>query len=94
MGTCLPVEMLKGYMFICRNTEGGHGERKVGNPCNSLRCLQISWPIFSSNRTKPLYQFHLINQPRLSLFGKCWETTIGHQISKMKRKTKTKNEWT
>ena len=31
---------------------------------------------------------HLINQPRLSLFDKCWETTVAHQISIMKRKTK------
>ena len=37
---------------------------------------------------------HLVNQPRLSFFDKCWETTVGHQISIMKRKTKTKNEWT
>jgi len=37
---------------------------------------------------------HLVNQPRLSHFDKCWETTVGHQISIMKRKTKTKNEWT
>jgi len=32
-GTCLSVEMLKGYTLICRNTEGVHGYRKVGNPC-------------------------------------------------------------
>ena len=37
---------------------------------------------------------HPVNKPRLSLFDKCWETTVGHQISIMKRKTKTKNEWT
>jgi len=36
---------------------------------------------------------HLVNQPRLSLFNKCWETTVGDQISIKKRKTK-KNEWT
>jgi len=35
---------------------------------------------------------HLVNQPCLSLFNKCWETTVGHQQSIMKRKTK--NEWT
>jgi len=23
---------------------------------------------------------HLVNQTRLSLFDKCWETTVGHQI--------------
>jgi len=23
---------------------------------------------------------HLVNQPRLSLFDKCWETTVGDQI--------------
>jgi len=37
---------------------------------------------------------HLVNQPRLPLFDKCWETTVGDQISMMKRKRKTKNEWT
>jgi len=26
--------MLKGYMLICRNAEGVHGKRKVGNPCS------------------------------------------------------------
>ena len=24
----------KGCMFICRNSEGVHGKRKVGNPCD------------------------------------------------------------
>jgi len=32
-GTCSSVEMLKGYMLICRNAEGVQGQRKVGNPC-------------------------------------------------------------
>jgi len=41
-GTCSSVEMLKGYMFVCRNAErymficwnaeGVRGKRKVGNP--------------------------------------------------------------
>ena len=31
----------------------------------------------------------LVNQPRLSLFDKCWETTVGDQISIMKREQKT-----
>ena len=43
---------------------------------------------------KRLKNTDLVNQPRLSFFDKCWGTTVGHQISKMKRKTKTKNEWT
>jgi len=34
-GTCASVEMLKGCMLICRNTEGVHGKRKIGNPCCS-----------------------------------------------------------
>jgi len=29
--TCLAFEMLKGYMLICRNAKGVHGQRKVGN---------------------------------------------------------------
>jgi len=33
---------------------------------------------------------HLVNQPRLSHFDKCWETTVRHQISIMKRNIKTK----
>ena len=43
---------------------------------------------------KRLKNTDLVNQPRLSFFDKCWGTTVGHQISTMKRKTKTKNEWT
>ena len=35
---------------------------------------------------------HLVNQSRLWLFDKCWETTVGDPIGIMKRKTK--NEWT
>ena len=35
---------------------------------------------------------HLVNQTRLSFFDKRWETTVGHQISIMKRKTKKTNE--
>jgi len=31
-GTSLSVEMLQGYMLICRNAEGVHGKKKVGNP--------------------------------------------------------------
>ena len=42
-GTCSSVKILKGYilvcwsavgvMLICRNAEGVHGKKKVGNPC-------------------------------------------------------------
>jgi len=31
-GTCLSVEMQKGYMPICQNVEGVHDKQKVGNP--------------------------------------------------------------
>ena len=31
--TCSSVEMLKGYMLLCRNAEGVHGQRNVGKPC-------------------------------------------------------------
>ena len=31
-GTCSSVEMQKGYMLLCRNAKGVHGQRKVGNP--------------------------------------------------------------
>jgi len=30
-GTFSSVNMLKGYMLICWNAEGVHGQRKVGN---------------------------------------------------------------
>jgi len=30
--TCSTVEMLKEYIFTCRNAEGVHGNRKVGDP--------------------------------------------------------------
>jgi len=31
--TRLSFEMLKGYMLICCNAEGVHGQTKVVNPC-------------------------------------------------------------
>jgi len=33
------VNMLKGYMLICWNAEGVHGQKKVGNPWSSW-CIQ------------------------------------------------------
>jgi len=30
-GTYSSVEILKGYLLIFRNTEGAHGQRKVGH---------------------------------------------------------------
>jgi len=43
-----------GYVLICRNAEGVHGHRKVGNPCANplpqnlmLKCLRFS-PIAGS----------------------------------------------
>jgi len=33
---------------------------------------------------------HLVNLPRLSFFDKCWETTVGHQISIIEKKNKKK----
>jgi len=32
-GYILIFEMLLGYMLICRNAEGVHGKKKVGNLC-------------------------------------------------------------
>jgi len=32
-GTSTSVKMLKGYVVICRNAEGVHSQRKVGDPC-------------------------------------------------------------
>ena len=34
-GTCSSAKMLKGFMLICRNAEGLHCKRKVGNPCTT-----------------------------------------------------------
>ena len=36
-GTCASIEMPKGYILICRNTEGVHCKRKVGNPWSTAR---------------------------------------------------------
>ena len=32
----------QGYMFICRNAEGVHGQRKVGNPWSRKRLIVSS----------------------------------------------------
>jgi len=37
--------MLKGYMLTCRNAEGVHGKKKVGNP----------WSDATSRATQPTY---------------------------------------
>jgi len=37
--TCSSVEMVKGYMLICRNAVGAHGQRKAGNPFPSRGSL-------------------------------------------------------
>jgi len=29
---CLSFKILKGYVLICQNAKGIHGQRKVGNP--------------------------------------------------------------
>jgi len=31
-GACSSAEIMKGYMLICWNAEGVHGQRKVGHP--------------------------------------------------------------
>ena len=51
-GTCASVEMLKGYMLICRNAEGVHGQRKVGNPWSMLTIpkLFMRWRITFERR--------------------------------------------
>jgi len=30
-----------GFMLICRNAEGVHGQRKVGNPCSILFRIRV-----------------------------------------------------
>jgi len=40
--------MLKGYIFICRNAEGVHGKRKVGNPCSRKMEPQPTLSVFLS----------------------------------------------
>jgi len=32
-GTSTSVKILKVYVVICRNAEGVHSQRNVGNPC-------------------------------------------------------------
>jgi len=46
-GTCLSCEMLKGYIFICRNAEGVHGKKKVGTP--ALRNSECAAKLILSN---------------------------------------------
>jgi len=58
--------------------------------CSVNNYAVIGWAPYLSIGWAP----YLVNQPHLSLFDECGETTVGHQISIMKRKTKTKNEWT
>jgi len=31
-GTCSSVDMLKGYIIICRNAEGVHCQKRLGAP--------------------------------------------------------------
>jgi len=33
-----------GYMLICQNAEGVHGQRKVGNPCTKASCNDNFYP--------------------------------------------------
>jgi len=40
-GTFASVEMLKGYILTCRNSEEVHGKRKVGNPCSGSLGPQV-----------------------------------------------------
>jgi len=36
---------------------------------------------------------HLVNQPCLSLFEKCWKTTVGYQISTIRKTNKHRTWW-
>jgi len=49
-GRCSSVERLKGYMVLCGNAEGAHGQRKVGNPCSSRSesSIHLKTPSFFS----------------------------------------------
>jgi len=31
-----------GYLLICQNAEGVHGQRKVGKPCTA-QCTHLQW---------------------------------------------------
>jgi len=48
------VEILKGYMLICRNAEGVQGLRKVGNPCS----IWTGWQSQPSRRGRHCWKFY------------------------------------
>jgi len=62
-GTSTSVKMLKGYVVICRNAEGVHGQRKVGNPwSSSMRSFAAGTPVGL------LEQLQVVNRTFLSPF--------------------------
>ena len=66
--TCSSVEMLKGYMLICRNIEGAHCQRKVGNPCAKLNehvgRLRVIVQRFESGQMKSACLLQVVNLRR------------------------------
>ena len=75
--------MLKGYILICRNAEGVHGKRKIGNPWNKgYRMLQLRFVVFvASSRSTCLSNKNLEYETQHC--NKCAQclrkSTISHQ---------------
>ena len=63
--------MLKGYIFICRNAEGVHGKKKVGNPC-SIQSIYRHTAIERISATDASYKnFHYVKLGPRSLIFPC-----------------------
>jgi len=45
--------VLKGYMLICRNVEGVHGQRKVGNPWYSVYTVSTIFQHVTNAQNSP-----------------------------------------
>jgi len=88
-GTCSSVQMLNGYMpiirnaeevlyiLICRNSEGVHSQRNIGNSCSSIS------PLFCFQNFKFLFTNYMHTCLLIILFV----MTFGH--SKLVRQQKS-----
>ena len=83
-GTCLYFQMLKGYMLICRNAAGVHGQRKVGNPCSKGSSNDVA----SAAVTAPV---PFVHRPSLILLHRVWDlpSYLGRWMTRLCRSSLT-----
>jgi len=75
--TCSSVKMLKGYMVICQNAEGVHGQRWVGNPW----CRGKKKGTFPECRSYfEVTNRHYSEVANLRLYATRWETCCWTQL--------------